>query len=191
MAMVNLLPWRDMQRDEIKKKFIRSLVFTVVFVFFVGVLLFFYYRSDVSHAESRNQYLQQQIKVVEPQIKKIDEMKTRYDEMLKKIKAVEVLQAKRAYTVHLLESFVEVMPKGLYLSSIKKNDTDVILTGLSVSNNEVNTLLANIVASKWFQKPKLVNIDIAKNNAEYKRQFVVSMTLIPQEEVLKKMEQNK
>ena len=79
--------------------------------------------------------------------------------------AVEDLQGDRNLPVHLLDELVTQLPDGVYLTSMKQEGQNVLLTGIAQSQERVSELLRNLNNnSKWLTKPELVEI-VAANVA--------------------------
>jgi type IV pilus assembly protein PilN len=53
---------------------------------------------------------------------------------------------------------VRQLPDGIYLRSLKQVGTKVTVVGYAQSNARVSTLMRNIEASPWLEKPELVEI---------------------------------
>ena len=65
--------------------------------------------------------------------------------------------------MHLLDELVTQLPDGVYLTSMKQEGLNVLLTGVAQSQERVSELLRNLSnQSKWLVKPQLVEIVAAK-----------------------------
>ena len=50
------------------------------------------------------------------------------------------------------------MPEGVYIRSFKQDGVKIVLSGYAQSNARVSTLMRNIEASPWLEKPELIEI---------------------------------
>ena len=65
--------------------------------------------------------------------------------------------------VHLLDELVKQTPEGVFLTSIKQNGQQVLVTGMAQTNERVSEFLRNtLYNSQWLERPELVEIKAAK-----------------------------
>lgn len=155
MARINLLPWREEQRRERQRQFMSSLLLTailgVVLVFFTG----FVFDQKISHQQARNNLVQNEIRLLEVKIKKIDELERIRARLISRKQVIERLQASRSTTVELLDKLAKTIPVGVTLSTIKQQGNDLALIGSSQSNARVSAYLRELDTNDLFLNPQL------------------------------------
>ena len=155
MARINLLPWREEKRKERQRHFMSSLLLTsilgVVIVFFVG----FVFDQKISHQQSRNQMVQNEINALEIRIKRIDELERTRARLISRKQVIESLQASRSTTVELLDKLAKSIPVGVTLTTIRQQGTALALVGTSQSNARVSAYLRELEANDLFLSPQL------------------------------------
>lgn len=155
MAKINLLPWRQEQRKEQQRQFFTIMGLMVVLVA-VGILaVHLQYARLIGVQDSRNDYLRKHIKEVEKQIAEIDELAAKKERLLARMEIIQQLQRNRPEIVRLFDELVRVMPDGVYLSSLKQQNTNLVMTGIAQSNARVSALMRNIDQSEWLTNPVL------------------------------------
>lgn len=159
MIRVNLLPHRAEKRKARQLQFIvlsaLSLVAGVAIVGFVHVAI----STQISYQNRRNDYLKQEIAVLDKQIEEIKKLKEQTQSLLARKTVVENLQSTRSDVVHLLDQMLRILPEGgVYLKSIKQNGYKISLVGYSQSNARVSTLMRSIEDSPWLDSPVLIEI---------------------------------
>lgn len=162
MILINLLPHREAKRQERKRAFISGLGLSAVLG--VGVLAIWYgaLQQMISVQQARNQYLSNENRKLDEQIKDIATLQAEIDALKARQQAVEDLQTDRNVPVYLLDELVKQTPEGVYLTSIKQNANLVTIGGLSQTNERVSELLRNTAYnSAWLEKPELVEIKAA------------------------------
>jgi len=162
VILINLLPHREAKRQERKRAFISGLGLSAVLG--VGVLAVWYgaLQQMISVQQARNQYLSNENKKLDEQIKDIATLQAEIDALKARQQAVEDLQTDRNVPVYLLDELVKQTPEGVYLTSIKQNANLVTIGGLSQTNERVSELLRNTAYnSAWLEKPELVEIKAA------------------------------
>ncbi|HCA90066.1 MAG: pilus assembly protein PilN [Legionellaceae bacterium] len=162
MANINLLPWREYKREHEKKAFIRLLSLAAIVGFCLS-FLFYYYTSRLVVAQNmRNEKLNQQIVTLDKKIKEISSIRQRKNRLVARMKAIQILQAKRTLTIHLFDELLNVLPDGVYLTEFKREKEKITLTGYTESNSDISLLMRNIQNDPWIENPDLT--EIKKNN---------------------------
>lgn len=165
MILINLLPYREEAR---KRK--RELFQITLFASFLGGLaiaggLYWVLQAQIENQQSRNAFLEAEIKVLDGQIKEIASIEDEIAALRARQTAVEDLQADRNLPVHLLNQLVLQLPDGVYLTSVKQTGQTVTMQGMAQSNERVSEMLRNLSNNTpWFSKPELVEI-VASNVA--------------------------
>ena len=159
MILINLLPHRELRRKQRKQAFFAGLVGAVLVGVAISALGFVGLQQMTAAQVDRNTYLSAEIKRLEGQIKDISDLKTEIDALKARQKAVEDLQVNRNVPVHLLDELVKQTPEGIYLTSIKQGDNNVVVSGVAQTNERVSEFLRNTANnSQWLDKPDLVEI---------------------------------
>lgn len=158
MIHINLLPWREQLREERKRQFLIAVVITVI-VAVIGVFLASKYLDmQIDNQNLRNNYLSQQINVMNERLKVIEDLKAKRAELLARMKIIQDLQANRQILARLLDQFVRTLPDGIYYTSLSKKDRKITINGITVSNNRVSTLMRNFETCPWLANPNLTVI---------------------------------
>lgn len=158
MIRINLLPHREERRDRRRREFAWFAVFVLILA---GAIIFAVYTiidGYVSAQEAKNNYLKTEIAKLDKEIEEIKRLKEQTQALLARKQVIESLQRDRAESVHLLSELVKQMPEGVYLKSVKQDGTKVLMTGYAQSNARVSTLMRNIEASPWMERPVLIEI---------------------------------
>ena len=162
MAKINLLPWRQEQRKEQQRQFFTIMGLMVVLVVVGLIAVHLQYARLISVQDSRNDYLRKHIKEVEKQIAEINELASKKERLLARMEIIQQLQRNRPEIVRLFDELVRVMPDGVYLTSLKQQNTNLQMVGIAQSNARVSALMRNIDQSEWMANPQLVVIESGK-----------------------------
>lgn len=159
MILINLLPYREARRRERKRVFFVALGGSVAAGLGIVALWFVSLQDMSAEQESRNQFLQQQVAVVDVQIKDIATLRSEIEELNSRRREVEGLQTNRNQPVHLLAELVRQTPDGVHLMSIRQVADTITLGGMAQSNERVSELLRNLGRNAtWLQDPELLEI---------------------------------
>jgi len=155
MARINLLPWREEQRQERQRRFMMTLLTTailgVVLVFLAGSI----FGQRINHQQYRNSLIKQEISRLEARIAKINELERTRARLISRKQVIERLQASRSTTVELLDKLAKTIPVGVTLTSIRQQGPQLALIGNSQSNARVSAYLRELEASDLFLDPQL------------------------------------
>lgn len=177
MIRINLLPHRELKRKARQQQ----IAILAGFVGAIGLLIVWLGHSaiaeQVDYQNNRNQYLNEQIAVLDTQIAEIRDIKMQTQELLARKSVVETLQSSRAEVVHLLDQLVRMLPDGVYLQSVKQEGYSINLVGYAQSNAWVSTLMRNLESSPWLESPVLVEIKAVTVNNIRLNEFILNLKL--------------
>lgn len=165
MPHINLLPWREELRKRRLKEFVVLCV--VVAVATAGVMLLVHadIAARIDYQNRRNDYLKQQIALLNRKIVAIKGLDKEREALLARMQVIARLQQSRPEVVHLFDSLVQVLPQGVYYTRITQKGSNLVIVGVAQSNARVSSLMRNIDASRWLAHPVLVEIKAANQRA--------------------------
>lgn len=180
MIRINLLPHREEKRKARKIQFIAfaviSFVLGALVVGFVHVAI----SGQISHQESRNKYLKDEIVLLDKQIAEIRKLREQTEALLSRKNVVESLQSTRSDVVHLMDQMLRILPDGVYLKSIKQSGNKINLVGFAQSNARISTLMRAIEDSPWLESPALVVINATTAAGMRVSEFTLNFNLTRQ-----------
>jgi type IV pilus assembly protein PilN len=187
MAHINLLPWREEQRQEQTRQFATvaalSMVLTGALIFLVHVT----FTNQIDHQKFRNKILQDEIKTLDESLKQIAALEETKEQLLARMDVIQSLQQRRPQIVHLFDDFVRTVPEGIYLTNIKQEGGQLTIKGVAESNGRVSAYMRNIDASAWMATPKLKVIETKKGTLRSSDFTLTTSQTLPED----KKEKNK
>ena len=167
MANINLLPWREWERERKQKEFLAQIAGVLV----VGVLLVFgagqYFDAKVEGQEGRNKFLQDKIKVLDKKIAEIQGLRKQREDLLAKMRVIQDLQGNRPVIVRVFDEMVQTLAKGVHYDELEMAGGELTVAGVAESNNRISALMRNLDASDWFANPNLKSIKEDPQNSDY------------------------
>jgi len=160
MTEINLLPWREENRQEQKKEFVVMLVMACVFAAAIVGLIHFQMQAKIDYQLARNQFLSDEIATVDKQILEIRELQKVRRSLIERMEVIQDLQGSRPSIVHLFTEIVSTVPNGVYLQSLAQTGNNLVIKGEAESNARVSTYMRNLQASAWLKDPNLTVIEI-------------------------------
>ena len=162
MAHINLLPWREEQRQEQTRQFATV---TVLSLILTGALMFLVHATfsgQIDHQKFRNKMLQDEINTLDASLKQIETLEDTKEQLLARMDVIQSLQQQRPQIVRLFDDFVRTVPEGIFLRNIKQEGSQLTIQGVAESNGRVSAYMRNIDASDWMTTPKLKVIETKK-----------------------------
>ncbi len=178
MTEINLLPWREKKREQVKKQFTIYLITGISTAILTVFLMNYYATSLVDDQTAANQRLKDEITQLDKQIKEISELKKLRLSLIARMTIVQNLQATRVLTVRLFDEIIKVMPDGIYLYHVDRTGNKVTLLGYAESNTNISLLMRKIEGSVWIQDPVLTEIKkgkegVTNENNDFKLSFIL------------------
>lgn len=182
MAHINLLPWREEQRQEQTRQFatitVLSMVLTGALIFMVHVT----FSNQIDHQRYRNKMLQDEIARLDESLQQIEKLEETKEQLLSRMDVIQSLQQQRPQIVHLFDDFVRTVPEGIYLTDIKQEANQLTIKGVAESNGRVSAYMRNIDASEWMTTPKLQVIETRKGTLRSSDFTLVTSQSLPDDE---------
>ncbi|WP_440871853.1 PilN domain-containing protein [Vibrio diabolicus] len=144
---INLLPWRENQREEHRRRFISLVALGMLVAIGIqwGIGKFFEYQQD--QQQERLDYLTHYIAELDQRIEAMKIAEQEHSKILERLKVVEGLQNGRNKTTEFMNLMPAVIPEGVYVDKIKMNDLEIEISGISDSTPKLATMLDNMERS--------------------------------------------
>lgn len=155
MSKINLLPWREALRKERQTEFFITLGIVVVISAGIWGLIHFYHTQLISYQQLRNQFVQQEISLLDKKIEEIKRLEKEKQRLLARMRAIEQLQGNRPLVVRLFDEMVNSLPEGVSLTAVKQAGSKITINGVAQSNARVSSFMRNLEKSTWLAKPHL------------------------------------
>lgn len=163
MPRINLLPWRDEQRKERKLSFFAGMGGAVVAAAIAAFAAGLAFSSMISGQEQRNERLRTEIKTLDKEIEKINNLEQQKQKFIARMQIIEKLQRSRPEIVHVFDEVVRTIPDGTYLTSVKQTDKKLKLDGVAQSSTRVSSFMRSIDSSQWLRNPELEVVETKPN----------------------------
>lgn len=155
MAQINLLPWREARREELKRAFLSILGLVaaagVVAVLFADRVV----NAQIDEQKSRNDYITQNISLLDKQVEEIRDLQRKRNQLIERMRVIQELQGNRPIIVRVLDQLVRTVPDGVFYTSVASSGQQLSVSGVAESNNRVSSLMRRLDGSDWLANPNL------------------------------------
>jgi type IV pilus assembly protein PilN len=177
MPHINLLPWRDQLRQQNLKFYQGTLGGVVVVALAITLGFGVFVDSLVDGQTARNNYLNQQIAVLDQQIVLIKSIKEKREALQLKINLIEQLQQSRNLTTNILSEIVSVTPSGIYLERLKSIGNSIRIEGKTESNIRLSEMIRRVENSALLAQPAIESIIAVERAQRPVSNFIMTLTV--------------
>lgn len=179
MAHINLLPWRESRRAELKKNYLTLLV--VLAFSAIGLMFGAGYILDkmTENQNYRNNFIAQQTALLDQQIEQIKNIKKDKEAIEQKMALIEQLESSRNAVPIVLDELVRLVPHGLSFRSFSRQGNLIEILGVSESNNRLADFMRQLEDSTVFSSGELSSIKADTSALEAVSDFKLTFTINP------------
>ena len=173
MPSINLLPWREAERQKRQRDFGLAMGGAVLAAIAVIMLTSARVYQMISAQNLRNERLKAEIVELEKSIAEIDGLEQQKERLLARMEIIEQLQKSRPEIVHLFDELARQLPEGVYLTGMKQTGARVEIRGVAQSSTRVSALMRQIDASEWLGDPEVERVETTQSGSSRQAEFVV------------------
>ena len=177
MAKINLLPWREARREQLKQEFLGNLGSVVIGAGLLVGVAYFLMSGAIDNQNTRNAYMQANIDSLNEEVQEIDALKSRREQLIDRMNIIQGLQGNRPVIVRIFDQFVRTLPDGVYYQRLIREDQRLTIDGTAESNNRVSNLMRRLDSSNWFADPNLTSVVANPAFGEQANSFSLAVTL--------------
>lgn len=177
MIRINLLPHREEAKKARREQFFVLAGLVSVLGILIGLAGYTFIDSAITAQVGKNDYLKQEIAVLDKQLDQIKRLKEQTQALLSRKQVIENLQRDRGETVYLLSELVKQVPEGIYLRTLKQDGLKVSINGYAQSNARLSALMRNLDASPWLESPQLLESKAVVVNGRRINEFGMTFVL--------------
>ena len=182
LIKINLLPYREELNQKKKQKFNVLMAASGIIGIGLSVVAFLGINQAISAQESRNAFLEGEIKILDTAIAEIASLKAEKEDFLAKKQKVEELQSKRFEGAQIIDTLNQLIPEGVFLISVSSsNEKNYEIKGKASSDNRIAMFMKSLPSTMLFEQPELLEIKKTDNGQD----FVIKSDLItPKNKIL-------
>ncbi|TVS11461.1 MAG: pilus assembly protein PilN [Wenzhouxiangella sp.] len=171
MAKINLLPWREAQRQELQRNFIILLVVVAIVAGALVLAANQAMNAVIEGQEARNNFLRSEIRGLDREIARIEDLERTRDNLISRKNVIERLQENRSLMVHLFNQIAQTVPEGITLNSVRQTGMELTIVGTTESETRVSDYMRRIERASWLHTPRLRIIQVESRDARPDQPF--------------------
>ncbi|MDR5867235.1 PilN domain-containing protein [Halomonas koreensis] len=156
---INLLPWREEQRQRRSKRFYVALVLVALVGLGGGYGATWYYDQQLVAQQERHRLIRDRIAQLDRDIRAVSDYEAQIATLKRRIGVFQRLQAERPQTVHVFNALAASLEEGVHYANLVRQGDRLRLTGLAEDNRRVSDQLRSLEASPVFDVPVLSEVE--------------------------------
>lgn len=178
MIRINLLPHREEKRKARRHQFFALAGLLSVLAGVIWFLGYSIINGYISAQMEKNAFLEKEIDVLKKDIEEIAKLKEQTEALLKRKQVIESLQGNRAATARMFDELLRRVPDGVRLVTLSQSGDNFDVTGESVSEARVSSLMRNLEDSSMFKSVNPIEIRaITASNGRQLFSFQLKMSM--------------
>ena len=177
MAHVNLLPWREKQRQYQKQQYLAGLIAVAAIV---GLIFWFVGQAidqQINNQNSRNQFLEREISALDKQIGDIKKVKENKSAIEQRMTLIKQLQASRNVSPIAFDALAKLAPSGVVFDTMTRTGNRIKIEGTSDSNNRLSDFMRALDNSEIFVAAELSTIKSDSNASRAVSSFTLTFSI--------------
>lgn len=158
MARINLLPWRQEERERKNKEFNVLIAAIALIAALIVMAAMTVLGNELSKQQEANQHIEQANAKLDEALKSIETLEAQRDQMLSQMKVIQDLQGRRSVPVRVWDDLARATPADMYLINIKRVGEVITIQGKADNADVVANFVRNLNASQWLDKSAVVKI---------------------------------
>ncbi len=175
MARINLLPWRQEERERRNKEYITLVAAVILLALLAAFATWSYFSNELDDQRDANALIEQENSRLDSALKEIDGLEQRRADIISRMQVIQDLQGRRPVPVRLWDDIAKAIPPALYLNNLKREGDLLTFTGLADNPNVVSSLIRNLDDSKWMGNSAVQNIQ--QNITAYETAPAINQTV--------------
>jgi type IV pilus assembly protein PilN len=158
MSNINLLPWRESVRAGQKKQFMVILAVASLITVAVMLTANMWINQQIARQQERNQFLQNETAKLDLILGEMRNIREQRLKLLERMTLIEHFQQRRNLSVRLFNQLPELVPPGVYLSSLNVVDHSLDIVGKTEAYPRVANMIRQVESSGWLYEPRISSI---------------------------------
>ena len=149
MARINLLPWRQEERERRNKEFITLVAAVTLLALLAAFATWSYFNNELEEQRDANALIVKENARLDVILTDIESLEQRREDIISRMQVIQDLQGRRPVPVRIWDDLAKAIPPELYLTNLKREGDLITLTGKADNPNMVSSLIRNLDSSKW------------------------------------------
>lgn len=167
MSRINLLPWREWERERRNRAFFARLAVSALLGLCVAALAGLYLDRLAGRQEGRTAALRTQLAELDGRILRLETLRAQSEGLEARMAVVLQLHEQRSQVARVLHELARTAPAGAHYETLSRTGDAVQASGTADSAARISALMRRLAASERFGMPTLRSIREDPDHAHY------------------------
>ena len=167
MSRINLLPWREWERERRNRAFFARLAASALAGLFVAALAGLYLERLAGRQDGRAAPLREQLAELDRRILRVETLRSESEALGARMAVVIRLHEERSEVARMLHELARTAPAGAHYETLSRVGDALSASGTAASAARISALMRGLAASERFGMPTLRNIREDPDHARY------------------------
>lgn len=158
MARINLLPWRQAERERKNREFLTLIIGVLLLSLLAAFAAWSYFNDTLDSQKQANEKIKQENASLDKALAEIDSLEKQRDEMISRMKVIQDLQGRRPVPVRIWDDIARLIPSQMYLINMKREGDVITFKGKADNPDVVATFIRNLDGSQWLENSAVKSI---------------------------------
>lgn len=169
MIRINLIPVREVKRkEELQRHFIIVGLMAVSVIVIINYMNFSI-KSSIKRVNAEIRKTEEEIKRLETIIGEVNKIKSKKEELERKLGIIKDLSHGRDYAVHILDElsksipvdYSKKIPRSIQVTEFTMRGGSGIIKGFSLDHKSLSDFIEKLESSDYFQNPQLKQVKVS------------------------------
>lgn len=158
MARINLLPWRQAERERKNREFLVLLASVLLLSLLAAFAAWSYFNDVLDSQRQANEKIKQENASLDKALAEISTLEKQRDEMISRMKVIQDLQGRRPIPVRVWDDIARLIPAQMYLTNMKRDGDVITFKGKADNPDVVAAFIRNLDGSQWLENSAVKSI---------------------------------
>ncbi len=159
MARINLLPWRQAERERKNREFMTLVVGVLILSLLASFAVWSFFNNTLESQRIANQNIKQANDNLDKALKEIETLEQQRDEIVARMKVIQDLQGRRPIPVRVWDDIAKITPPQMYLNNMKREGDQITFIGKADNPNVISSFIRNLDESQWLENSAVKSIN--------------------------------
>ncbi|SDN42341.1 PilN domain-containing protein [Vreelandella arcis] len=156
---INLLPWREQQREQRTRRFYHIMVLILLVGAALGWGIAKFYATQVAAQQQRNAFIEAQARELSEDIGELQRYKADALRLGEQLVVFQTLQTQRTSAVALFNALADSVAGGVVYQRVSRNGAQVSVEGVATSERQVSEQLRRVADTQALGVPSLSEVE--------------------------------
>lgn len=177
MTQINLLPWREQERQVQQIQFAVIISAVILAAILLVAIFHICFNRVIGYLQERNVFLQTELTNIQVEFGSMEDEKKNEDDLLLKLMFLMGLRSMNYQLVQLLNEMTRLVPSTILLTKVSSAADSIQIEGNAQTDLDITHLMKNLTTSTVVTQPVLTGINASQKGDVVEKHFQLKVML--------------